>query len=130
MKSRSMVLMCSKVDTDHSGTNSEVRHKIVKLFDESTIQQLIGNGSERQPEWRVFGFVVWPELIPNTVTAKMSDRELLESFACGGNHDIAIEIARRFQLSLDAMEATKASEAAKVPFPMHDLDRSASVRGG
>lgn len=130
MKSRSMVLMCRKIEVDPSCTGSEVRRKIVKMFDESTLQQLIGNGSERQPEWSVEGFVVWREPFPAMVPAKMSDRELLESFACGGNHDIAIEIARRFQVSLDAMEAAKASEAAKVPFPMHDLDRSASVRGG
>ena len=121
------MLICRKVETDHSGTGSEIRRKIVKVHDESCIQQIIGNGSQEHPEWCVDGFVMWPEPLPRTVPAKMSDEELLESFAQGGCHDFAIEIARRFQVRIDAIKADK---AAQVPFERHDLDRSVSVRGG
>lgn len=109
---RSLTLTCRKIETDYSGTGSEVRRKLLVVNDESIVQSLIGKGSQDYPEWTVDGAVIWPATFQPTVAPKMSDEELLHSFGCGGSHQFAVEIARRFALVVESWKAMKSAEAA------------------
>lgn len=110
---RSLTLTCRKIETDHSGTGSEIRRMLIVINDESAVQKLIGTGIQDHPEWCVDGAVVWPPAFQPSVAPKMSDEELLHSFGCGGSHQFAVEIARRFAVMVECRKEMKSAESAK-----------------